>query len=105
MKLFNVIDSQYFIMGPTLQNWKRKFVNISDAKKLLEFLPDRCALAGINGSRYSTWRRSDRSDIFFFATAGVVARLNAVSVFVDCDPITFNIDHKKIEENYIEKKQ
>ncbi len=39
----------------------------------------------------------------FFATAGVVARLNAIPVFVDCDPVTFNIDPKKIEERITSK--
>jgi len=33
----------------------------------------------------------------FFATAGVVARLNAIPVFVDSEPITFNIDANGIE--------
>ena len=31
-------------------------------------------------------------DFTFFATAGVVARLNAVPVFIDIDPVTFNLD-------------
>lgn len=33
----------------------------------------------------------------FFATGGVVARLNATPVFVDLDPVTFNADPKAIE--------
>lgn len=33
----------------------------------------------------------------FFATAGVVSRLNARPVFIDSDPVTFNIDPKKLE--------
>lgn len=34
----------------------------------------------------------------FFATGGAIARANAKPVFVDIDPITFNIDYTKIEE-------
>ncbi|MCP9450994.1 MAG: DegT/DnrJ/EryC1/StrS family aminotransferase [Nitrospira sp.] len=33
----------------------------------------------------------------FFATAGVVARLHAKPVFVDIDPVSFNVDPSKIE--------
>jgi dTDP-4-amino-4,6-dideoxygalactose transaminase len=33
----------------------------------------------------------------FFATAGVVSRLNAVPVFIDSDPVTFNIDPSKLK--------
>lgn len=34
----------------------------------------------------------------FFATASCVSRLGATPVFVDVDPITFNIDPEKVEE-------
>ncbi len=36
-------------------------------------------------------------DYSFFATAGVVSRLGATPVFVDCDPVTFNIIPAGIE--------
>ncbi len=39
----------------------------------------------------------------FFATAGVVARVGAKPVFVDIDPVTFNIDPQKIEESITAK--
>jgi dTDP-4-amino-4,6-dideoxygalactose transaminase len=39
----------------------------------------------------------------FFATAGAVARLNATPVFVDSEPITFNIDPERIEEKITSK--
>ncbi|WP_042470981.1 DegT/DnrJ/EryC1/StrS family aminotransferase [Bacillus ndiopicus] len=39
----------------------------------------------------------------FFATGGAVARANAKPVYVDIDPVTFNIDPAKIEEAITEK--
>ncbi len=37
----------------------------------------------------------------FFATAGVVSRLNAMPVLTDIDPVTFNIDPGRFcEEDY-----
>ncbi len=39
----------------------------------------------------------------FFATAGSVSRIGATPVFVDIDPLTFNIDPSKIEEKITKK--
>jgi dTDP-4-amino-4,6-dideoxygalactose transaminase len=39
----------------------------------------------------------------FFATAGCIARLGAKPVFVDIDPVSFNIDPEKIEEKITAK--
>jgi dTDP-4-amino-4,6-dideoxygalactose transaminase len=37
-------------------------------------------------------------DFSFFATAGVVSRLNAEPVFLEIDPITFNLCSRHLEE-------
>ncbi len=39
----------------------------------------------------------------FFATAGVVSRLNAVPIFVDIDPITFNISTEDVKKKITKK--
>ena len=39
----------------------------------------------------------------FFATAGVVSRLNGIPIFADIDPVTFNLDPKDIEKRITPK--
>ncbi|MDP1678367.1 MAG: DegT/DnrJ/EryC1/StrS family aminotransferase [Bacteroidota bacterium] len=92
-----VIESQYFILGPEVEKMEQLMnayigcsysLGISSGTDALLL-----ALMAIDiqpGDEVIVPTYS------FFATAGVVVRLNAVPIFVDVDPVTFNIDPKKI---------
>jgi dTDP-4-amino-4,6-dideoxygalactose transaminase len=100
----NVIESQYFILGPEVAEME-------------------CEIAGYTKSKYALGVSSGTDALLialmaidiqpddeviiptysFFATAGVVARLNAIPVFADIDPVTFNIDPGEIEKKITDK--
>ena len=95
----NVIESSQYIMGPQVAELEKKIaaycsasfaVGVSSGTDALlislialELQPDDLVIT----TPYS-----------FFATAGVVARLRAVPVFIDIQPDTYNIDPQKLEE-------
>lgn len=102
--LIRTAESQYFILGPEVQKLENEFC---------EFLGSKYAV-GVSSGTDALLLALMALDIqpgdevimptySFFATAGVVARLNAIPVFVDSDPVTFNIDTAKIEEKITEK--
>ncbi|MGK9476155.1 DegT/DnrJ/EryC1/StrS family aminotransferase [Melioribacter sp. OK-6-Me] len=96
--IMKVVESQYFILGPEVEALEKEICDYIGAKYAVGVSSGTDALLlslmalGIKGGdevilpTYS-----------FFATAGVVARLEATPVFTDIDPITFNIDVKEIE--------
>jgi dTDP-4-amino-4,6-dideoxygalactose transaminase len=97
--LLRVAESQYFILGPEVDNMEQE---------LAEFLGCKYAY-GVSSGTDALLLALMALDIkpgdevivptfSFFATAGVVSRLNAKPVFVDADPVTFNIDVSKIEQ-------
>lgn len=102
--LLNTAETQYFILGPEVQKLEKEVseylganhsVGVSsgtDALLLALMALDIKAGDEVIVPTYS-----------FFATAGVVSRLNAIPVFVDCDPVTFNIDPTQIEAKITEK--
>ncbi len=102
--VIKVAESQYFILGPEVEKME---------KALCEYLGCRHAI-GVSSGTDALLLAMMGLDIqpgdevivptySFFATAGTVSRLNAVPVFVDSDPVTFNIDPKKIEEKITDK--
>ena len=99
-----VIDSQYFIMGPDIVKLEEEICQYLGCKKAVGVSSGTDALLlALMALDIQPGDEVIVPTYSFFATAGVVARLNAVPVFVDCDPVTFNIDPKRIEEKITSK--
>ncbi len=91
--ILKVAASQYFILGPEVEKMEKEFCDYLDCKYAIGVSSGTdallLALMAIN-------LQPDDEVIVptysFFATAGVVSRLNAIPVFTDVSPVTFNID-------------
>lgn len=88
-----VCDSQYFVMGPEVDALESEFATMLEVDHAISassgtdaILLTLMALGIGPGDEVITPTFS------FFATAGCVSRVGATPVFVDIDPVTFNID-------------
>jgi len=96
--LIKTAESQYFILGPEVEKLE---------KNVCEYLGCKYAVGVSSGtdalliSLMAVDLKPGDEVIMptysFFATAGVVARMNAVPVFTDIDPVTFNVLPEDIE--------
>jgi len=102
--IIKVAESQYFILGEELTKMEKAFcdylncsyaIGVSSGTDAL--LLSLMAIGIIPGDEVIVPTYS------FFATAGVVSRLNATPVFAEIDRITFNIDPEDIKRKITEK--
>ena len=99
-----VIESQYFILGPKVKEFEKNVARYCQTKYTLGVSSGTDALLiALMALNIQPGDEVITTSYSFFATAGSIARLHAKPVFVDIDPDTFNIDPAKIEEKITDK--
>jgi dTDP-4-amino-4,6-dideoxygalactose transaminase len=102
--VLNVADSQYFILGPEVLKMEDKFCEFLNCKYSIGVSSGTDALLlALMSIDLNPGDEVIVPAYSFFATAGVVSRLNAVPVFAELDPVTFNIDPNDIEKRITSK--
>ena len=103
----DVIDSTRYIMGPELERFEEAVAEYSGCKYALGVSSGTDALLlALMSLNIGQGDKVLVPDFSFFATAGVVSRLNAEPVFLEIDPTTFNLCPNHLEEkleNYTEE--
>lgn len=96
--LLQVADSQYFILGPEVEELERSLVSYLNCGYAIGLSSGTDALlAALMAIDLRPGEEVILPTYSFFSTAGVVSRLSGVPVFVDIDPVTFNLDPAAIE--------
>ncbi len=102
--ILKVAESQYFILGPEVEKMEKAFCNYLNCKKAIGVSSGTDALLlALMGIGLGPGDEVIVPTYSFFATAGVVSRLNATPVLVDSDPVTFNIAPNQIEKKITNK--
>lgn len=93
-----VVESQYFILGPEVDALEKEIASYSQCKFGVGVSSGTDAL--LLALMIIDIKPGDEVIVpsyTFFATAGAVARLGATPVFMDIDPLTYNIDPEQLE--------
>jgi dTDP-4-amino-4,6-dideoxygalactose transaminase len=101
--LDEVCESQHFILGPRVEAFEQHVAAYCGSAYAVGMSSGTDAiLAALMGAGVGTGDAVLTTPYTFFATAGCVARLGAIPLFADIDPVTFNLDPvqaRKVLEN------
>lgn len=102
--ILRVAESQYFILGPEVEKMEKEFCDYLKCKHAIGVSSGTDALLlALMAVDIKPGDEVIVPTYSFFATAGVVSRLNAVPVFTDINPVTFNIDFEVVESKITSK--
>jgi len=97
--LKRVVESQYFILGPEVVGLEEEVAVYSQCQYGIGVSSGTDALlVSLMAIDIKPGDEVITTPYTFFATGGSVARLGAKPVYVDIDPISYNIDPNKIED-------
>lgn len=94
-----VLESQYFILGPEVESFEEDMADYCDVENAIGCASGSDALLlSLMALDVGPGDAVITSPFTFFATAGAIARLGATPLFLDVDPVSYNLDPGQVRK-------